>query len=183
MPVQIILLAAELLWRQREVKRRMDIDHGTCDQSEDEEEEWSALFGWVLPVNNRQLTTPFFSLNSPLSHQRSPSLLTISTYLALCLLARPSQSVFRVQCLCVSPPSDLRLQRTWTPRRVRAAHPSACLVSLSLTLSLPPASPLLLCSTQRGTVCCCTVSLVLLSSCPRLAPHLHIPIQNTHHEG
>ena len=103
--------------------------------------------------------------------------------LALCLLARPSQSVFRVQCLCVSPPSDLRLQRTSTPRRVRAAHPSACLVSLSLTLSLPPASPLLLCSTQRGTVCCCTVSLVLLSSCPRLAPHLHIPIQNTHHEG
>ena len=110
-------------------------------------------------------------------------------HLALCLLARPSQSVFRVQCLCVSPPSDLRLQRTWTPRRVRAAHPSPCLVSLSLTLSLPPASPLLLCSTQRGTVCCCTVSLVLLSlslllsSCPRLAPHLHIPIQNTHHEG
>ena len=47
--------------------------------------------------------------------------------LALCLLARPSQSVFRVQCLCVSPPSDLRLQRTWTPRRVRAAHPPACL--------------------------------------------------------
>ena len=102
--------------------------------------------------------------------------------LALCLLARPFQSVFRVQCLCVSPPSDLRLQRTWTwtPRRVRAAHPSACLVSLSLTLSLPPASPLLLCSTQRGTVCC-TVSLVplLLSSCPRLAPHsypyIHTP--------
>ena len=108
--------------------------------------------------------------------------------LALCLLARPSQSVFRVQCLCVSPPSDLRLQWTSTPRRVRAAHPSASLVSLSLTLSLPPASPLLLCSTQRGTVCCtvsepgaAAVVVVVLPS--TRTTHLHIRIQNTHHEG
>jgi len=181
-------LAAELLWRQREVKRWIDIDHGTCDEGEDEEDVSMALFGWVLPVNNRQPTTPIFSLNplsSPLSHQRSPSLLYI--LLALCLLARPSQSVFRVQCLCVSPPSDLRLQRTSTPRRVRAAHPSPCLVSLSLMLSLPPASPLLLCSTQRGTVCCtvsepgAAVVVVVLPS--TRTTHLHIRIQNTHHEG
>jgi hypothetical protein len=46
-------LAAELLWRQREVKRWIDIDHGTCDEGEDEEDVSMALFGWVLPVNNR----------------------------------------------------------------------------------------------------------------------------------
>lgn len=166
-------------WRQREVKRQIGIDHGTCDEGEVEGDEWTALFGWVLSVNNKQSTTSTFSTQPSQLTAIAPAEPIPPHYilLALCLLARPSQSVFRVQCLCVSPPSDLRLQRTWTPRRVRAAHPSACLVSLSLTLSLPPASPLLLCSTQRGTACCCTVSLVLLSllllSCPRLAPHCY----------
>ena len=71
--------------------------------------------------------------------------------LALCLLARPLQSVFRVQCLCVSPPSDLRLQRTSTPRRVRAAIlrlvSSRCL-SHSLCLQHRPCCSALLCSAR-----------------------------------
>lgn len=136
---------------------------------------------WVVIVRRKQVV-----YNNKSSHTEQPSQLTATAIVSAephpsslhppsavppstALTKRVSSSV---PCVCL-PPSDLRLQRTRTPRRAR--RPSfglSRLVSLSLTLFLPPASPLLLCSTQRGTVCCCTVSLVLLllSSCPRLAP-------------
>jgi hypothetical protein len=77
----------------------------------------------------------------PLSHQRSP-IPPHYILLALCLLARPSQSVFRVDCLCVR----VRRQTFDSSGRgrhaVRAAHPSPCLVSLlSLTLSASSIAP------------------------------------------
>lgn len=115
------------------------------------------------------------------SSLHSPSAVPPST--ALC--EGVSSSVLQCQSLC--PPSDLRLLQR---RHAVCAPPilrpvsSRCAVLccvVSHTLSLPPASPLLLCSTQRGTVCCCTVSLalLLLSSCPRLISHF----THTQHEG
>jgi hypothetical protein len=49
--------------------------------------------------------------------------------------------VFRVQCLCVSPPSDLRLQRTTTPRRVRRPSFGLSRLAVSLTLSASSVAP------------------------------------------
>jgi hypothetical protein len=76
----------------------------------------------------------------PLSHQRSP-IPPHYILLALCLLARPSQSVFRVDCLCVCPPSDLRLQRTRTPRRVRRPSFGLSRLAVSHTLSASSIAP------------------------------------------
>ena len=102
------------------------------------------LLEWCLCVNSRQSATPIFY-----TRQR-PQLTAIASaepipphyiFLALCLLARPSQSVFRVQCLCVSPPSDLRLQRTTTPRRVRRPSFGLPRLAISHTLSASSAAP------------------------------------------
>jgi hypothetical protein len=65
-----------------------------------------------------------------------------------------------------SPPRPPSLRRT--PRRAVILR----LVSHSLYFPCCSARP------QRGTVCCCAVSLVLLS-CPRLAPHTNPRIHNT----